>query len=357
MGKDYSLKLIGNTPLVSILIPNFNYATTIEACIESALSQTYKNIEIIVLDNCSSDNSFEVIKKYKKRGVRIYKNKENIGVLSHNKIITMANGKYVHILHSDDEIMPTFIEECITLMENNPNVGFTVAERVEIDEAGKEIAPYLPFYNVSCIIPGQSQKSVLTMASYFVPSQTVYKLDIIEQIGLYDISFFMDWWMLYGLSCLCDMGCINKPLVRYRVWPNNESGYMTKELLMPIVGFLTRQEIFKFARLEGDEKILKRYDQAMNKQADLTLKLSVQVIKMGLLDKGKRYLYLALSQSEEIVSSLLYKALNEYLSMENKLGYDIEEYLTSKGLWSKRNTSYDPPDGFILYDDTLGGIS
>ena len=205
-------------PLVSILIPNYNYETTIDECIQSAIAQTYPNCEILVLDNNSTDNSYKRIKKYRKNGVKTWRNKVNIGVISHNKLITLAKGKYVHVLHSDDAIYPTFIEECAQLMENNPNVGIAVTEREEIDGDGNLLEPVPPFYNTSCIIPGMSQKGVLTMASYYVPSQTVYKREILERAGLYNIACFMDWWMLYSCSCMSDMGCINKILCKYRVW-------------------------------------------------------------------------------------------------------------------------------------------
>lgn len=261
----------------------------------------------------------------------------------------MARGKYVHVLHSDDMVYPTFIEECVKLMENNPNVGFTVTEREEIDGEGNLLEPVPPFYNTSCIIPGISQKGVLTMASYYIPSQTVCKREVVERTGLYNISLFMDWWMLYACSCLSDMGVINKVLCKYRVWSRNESSYLTRNMLMPILGYFTRQEIFKYARWEKEEAILKRESESMYKQADLTLKLSVNVIREGEADLAKRYLYLALSQSEDIHKSELYKAINEYLKVEKVERLDIDEFLEKRGLVGKRTKSYDPPEGYKVY--------
>lgn len=337
-------------PLVSILIPNYNYEVTIDECIKSALAQTYPNCEIIVLDNKSTDNSYFRAKKFKKYGVKVLKNKFNMGVISHNKLITLAKGKYVHILHSDDIIYPTFIEECVNLMEKYPNVGFTVTEREEIDQYGNIIdsAPF--FYNTSCIIPGASQKGVLMMASYYVPSQTVYRREILEMVGMYNITYFMDWWMLYTCSSISDMGCINKILCKYRIWPLTDSGYMTRNLLMPICGFSIRHTFFDIARFDNDKCILDRYDAAIYKQADLTLKLATQVIKEGLFETGKRYLYLALSQCEEISESELYKVINEYLNLPNKTEEDINEILKKKGLAGRRILSYDPPKGFKVYN-------
>ena len=119
---------------------------------------------------------------------------------------------------------------------------------------------------------------------------------------------------------------------------------------MPLLGFKTRQDFFSLARFENEKVILDRQGEAIYKQADLTLKLSIQVIREGLLDIGRKYLYLALSQSEDIHKGDLYKAIDEYLSLPNISGNDIDGFLMKKGLEGKRTQSYDPPSGFKVYE-------
>lgn len=336
-------------PLVSILIPNYNYESTIKDTIESALAQTYENIEIIVLDNHSTDHSFEIAKKYRRRGVRVYQMPFNIGVSSHNLLIKLARGKYIHVLHSDDMVLPEFIEKCVTLMEKNDRVGFTVTERLEINEKGELLETAPPFYNTSCIVPAESQKCVILMASYYIPSQTVYRRSVIERTGLYEVTItnFMDWWMLYKCSCISDMGVINEKLCRYRIWPGSETSYMVKHMYMPIQGYLNRVTMLRQAELDHDRRMLERADAAVEKQADLTLKLSTEVIRDGDYDMGRRYLELARAFSLNIVKSRLYEAIDAYL--KNNTGQAIDEYLGSLGLCGRRNQSYDPPEDYILY--------
>lgn len=343
-------------PLVSILIPNYNYARTIREAIESAINQTYPKKEIIVLDNHSTDDSYKIAKEYRKYGVKVYRNKRNMGAHSHNRLICMSKGKYVHVLHSDDAILPTFIEECVNLMEKHPNVGFTVTERYEVDESSNPIPMAPPFYNTSCIIPAEQQKSVLLMASYYVPSQTVIRKEILERIGLYkiEITTFMDWWLLYECSSISDMGCINKPLCQYRVWKASDTNYMTKHMIMPLAGFLNRMSMIEIAREENDLPMLERETAAVYKQADLTLKLGVDVIRYGLMDTGRKYLSMAQAFSLDIIKSDLYIAIKKYLDESDKSGITIDEYLEQCGLSGKRNQSYDPPNGFIIYEDNIG---
>jgi len=100
-------------PLVSILIPVYNREKLISYTIESALNQTYENIEIIVVDNKSTDKTFEILKEYEKKDKRIklFQNEE-------------ANGGYSKILWSDDLIADTFIEKTLPYLVRYQDVGF-----------------------------------------------------------------------------------------------------------------------------------------------------------------------------------------------------------------------------------------
>lgn len=337
--------------MVSILIPNYNYGHTISETIESALRQTYENTEIIVLDNKSEDNSWSIIKKFKKKGVKIKRNKKNLGVISHNQLLTMARGKYVQLLHSDDILEPTFVEECVKLMENHPNVGLTFTERTEIDGEGNDLHTAVPFYNCSCIISGESQKAVLLMASYYVPSQTLYRREVVEKVGYYTLSptTFMDWHLLYKCCCVADVGCIHKPLCRYRMWGQSQTSYMTNEMLMPIRGYVQRYNIL--IQEKGNARVWEREKAAKKKQADLTLKLGTDVIQNGDFQKGRRYLELAQSFDLKICDTELYKAIDTYLKQPGLQDIGIKEYLLKNGLAGARTISYDPPDEHIKYEE------
>jgi glycosyltransferase involved in cell wall biosynthesis len=107
--------------IVSILIPVYNRVHLISETVESALFQTYTNLEIIICDNCSTDGTWELIQKLGKKDHRIliFQNKENIGpVKNWKKCVEHANGNYSKILFSDDLISENYISECIHLMNN-----------------------------------------------------------------------------------------------------------------------------------------------------------------------------------------------------------------------------------------------
>jgi glycosyltransferase involved in cell wall biosynthesis len=128
--------------LVSILIPVYNREKLIQETIESALSQTYSNIEVIVVDNCSTDNTFSLLKKYsaKDNRLKVYQNDSNIGpVRNWRKALDLATGTFAKILWSDDLITKDFVEKTIPYFDN-PEVGFVYTKAKIFDSSKNEIA-------------------------------------------------------------------------------------------------------------------------------------------------------------------------------------------------------------------------
>jgi len=116
--------------LVSILIPVYNREKLVEETARSAMNQTYENIEIIVVDNKSTDNTWQVLERLAKedKRIKIFQNKENIGpVRNWKRCIDEASGEYGKILWSDDLIAPYFLEKTVPFLDN-PDVGFVFTQ-------------------------------------------------------------------------------------------------------------------------------------------------------------------------------------------------------------------------------------
>lgn len=111
--------------LVTIGIPTYNRADGfLRHALESVMAQTYKNIEIIVSDNCSQDNTEGVVKNYDDPRIKYIQHKTNIGPLGNsNFCLNQAKGEYFLQLHDDDAIDPDFIETCMKAESESPNVG------------------------------------------------------------------------------------------------------------------------------------------------------------------------------------------------------------------------------------------
>ena len=111
---------------VSIIIPCYNQEKYIEEALQSATNQTYKNIEIVCIDDCSKDNSFKIIEKFTKTNQNIVfcKNENNMGVIAtRNKAISLCTGEYILPLDADDIIEPTYIEKAVKILDANQNIG------------------------------------------------------------------------------------------------------------------------------------------------------------------------------------------------------------------------------------------
>ena len=114
--------------LVSVIMPSYNSSKYIEASIKSVLGQTYKNIELIIVDDCSSDNTVEIIKSFSDTRIRLFINETNQGAaLSRNKALREAKGNYIAFLDSDDVWDLTKLESQIQYMKEN-NYAFTYAD-------------------------------------------------------------------------------------------------------------------------------------------------------------------------------------------------------------------------------------
>lgn len=114
-------------PLISIVIPVYNRREYIEECVLSAINQTYRNTEIIIVDNCSTDGTWEICNSLRKKfeyKISCYQNSENIGPVNNwAKGVEMANGELVKILFSDDKLDPCFLEKTYLYL-NRPDIGF-----------------------------------------------------------------------------------------------------------------------------------------------------------------------------------------------------------------------------------------
>lgn len=108
--------------MISVVIPSYNRAATIERSVNSVLNQTYKDIEVIVVDDCSTDNTFDVVKKLinADNRVRYYKLDKNSGAcVARNKGLELAQGEYIAFQDSDDEWLPEKLELQMKAMTKN----------------------------------------------------------------------------------------------------------------------------------------------------------------------------------------------------------------------------------------------
>lgn len=130
-----------NTSFVSVIIPNYNHARFLPERLESVLGQTFQNYEVIVLDDCSTDNSREVIEAYRTNPhiSQIIYGEENSGSVfkQWKKGLSMAKGDLLWIAESDDKCEPTFLEQLVHCFQEHPTLSLAFCRSLLFNDAGK----------------------------------------------------------------------------------------------------------------------------------------------------------------------------------------------------------------------------
>lgn len=115
-------------PLVTIAIPTFNRAALLRRCVQLALSQTYSNIEVLVSDNASTDDTPKVLHELRNQRLRVVRQETNIGLLPNwNACLAAARGEYIVFASDDDEISPQLVERCVDAVGIQSHVPIVVA--------------------------------------------------------------------------------------------------------------------------------------------------------------------------------------------------------------------------------------
>lgn len=210
--------------LVSIIIPTYNNADLIEVAVQSALNQTYRNIEVIVIDDGSKDNTQEILKKYKDI---IVIQQENQGVAAaRNAGIKNAKGKYIAILDADDKWMENRLELMIPLLEES-NYDLLISNYFYVDEM-RRILSQTPAISEEFEPPEAEYQysKLLWEATSF--AMMVAKLETIKSVGGYDETLRgeaedYDLWLRL-LRDGATYNYIGEPLVEYMI----RSGSLSK---------------------------------------------------------------------------------------------------------------------------------
>ncbi len=236
-------------PLVSVLISAYNHEEYIQNTILSIINQTYKNIELVIIDDGSTDNTYnkicEIEDESKKRFSNyIFKTQENIGcALTVNKLISLARGKYVYLIGSDDLAKPEAIKTEVEFLENNPDFGLAVGDSEIIDFNGricywkddsraitykategkyKTFAEYLKIQNPNDF----DDKNFGTYKSLYnknyIPNGYLIRKELFNKITKNPSSNILeDWFLMLQLSKITKFKYIDKILYSYRWHQNN----------------------------------------------------------------------------------------------------------------------------------------
>lgn len=211
---------------VSVITPVYNAERYIEKTLNSVFSQSFKDIEVVLVDDCSKDCSAEIIQKYKANGNNIiyYLQVKNMGAgAARNKALELSSGRYVAFLDSDDLWMPNKIEAQMKLMiKTGTPFSYTAIEM--IDEDGKQIKPKRNIKE-TCDYRYLLHNTIIATSSVIIDRKQLGDFRMPLRRGGQD---YATWLMLLRNGVVAEG--INKALVQYRVSSNSLSSNKFKSI-------------------------------------------------------------------------------------------------------------------------------
>lgn len=212
-------------PTFSIIMTSFNYAPYIGAAIESTLAQTFQGWELLIVDDCSTDDSWRIIQSFDDPRIKIHRHAANSGACAaYNQALSMAHGDYIACLDSDDMFMPTKLERQAAFLAEHPEVDVCGTFVTEIDGNGfvsSEETPYADWFNISVDLNDPAR---WLWENRLCHSGAVVRAELHSQLGEFDnrLIYTPDWqFWLRALVAGARFAVINEPLVGYRNHGNN----------------------------------------------------------------------------------------------------------------------------------------
>ena len=203
--------------LVSIIMPNYNGEKFLRETIDSVISQTYQNWEILLVDDCSTDSSLEIARSYGDSRIRTFKNEQNGGAaVSRNYALREARGEWIAFLDSDDLWRPEKLERQLNFMVEN-NYHFSYTEYSHIDEQSQPL-------NVRVTGPKKIGKLKMFCYDYMGCLTVMYNAQTVGQIQVEpSLKSRNDYamWLKVCRKCKCYM--LREDLAEYRIRKNSLS--------------------------------------------------------------------------------------------------------------------------------------
>lgn len=208
-----------NSPLVSVIIPTYNYARFVGEAVESALAQTYPNLEIIVVDDGSIDDTRAILMQYASRIRYVFQKNQGLSA-SRNNGIAIANGELIALLDSDDYWHPRKLELQVKYLTLNPSVGLLAAQhRSDASDGWPAIV------EANALAAKRFSLEQIATRMRFNPSGIVVRKSVIDEIGDFDTSLRAceDRDFCIRAAACTQISMLTTTLWHYRIHGNNMS--------------------------------------------------------------------------------------------------------------------------------------
>ena len=208
-------------PRVSVCIPTYNRARYLREAIESALGQTFADFELVVVDNCSTDETPEVAGAYAARDARVryVRNERNLGLVGNfNRCVEVARGEYVALLHDDDVYLPDMLAATAGALAAHPAAAFAYGAAEEMDDAGGVVG--LRRWRIGdAVLEAPLAFAHLLAFNSVPPPAILVRATAYAAVGGYDAAMApaVDWDLWLRMARRFPVVYIDRVLARYRL--------------------------------------------------------------------------------------------------------------------------------------------
>ena len=217
-------------PLISIIIVNWNAKDYLKDCISSLYSQSYKNLEIILVDNASTDGSVEMIEQEFPK-IQIIKNKENLGFAEGNNIgISKSKGEFIALFNPDAIADKEWISELVSVISNSEKICGVTGKLFYLDKKTKQDSVFCTWSKISPFSANPynfHNSEPKSKVDYLSGAAMLVKRDIIEKVGLLDPGYFLYFeetdWCARMIRIGFDLVYVPNAIVWHAVSPLSDS--------------------------------------------------------------------------------------------------------------------------------------
>jgi len=208
-----------NNPLVSVIIPAYNADKYLGEAIDSILSQTYKNIEVIIIDDASTDGTLKIIREYqlKDERIRLYSNKKNVGIGANRaRGIELAKGKYICWQDADDVSLLDRISNQVDYLDRHKSVGIVGGFIHFFDENGDSVIRRYDEHDAAL-------RNKIFRYNPVAQPASMARAEVYNEVGTYDSKYVVseDLEMIFRIGVKYKFANIQKVVLKYRQSTNS----------------------------------------------------------------------------------------------------------------------------------------
>jgi glycosyltransferase involved in cell wall biosynthesis len=213
-------------PTVSFVVPCYNLAHLLPECVHSILSQSYRDFEVLIMDDCSPDNTPQVAQSFRDPRVKHIRNDPNLGHLrNYNEGFRLSRGRYFWLISADDYLrVPGVLQRYVELLEQHPEVGYAFCPGVGVGNSpNSEMAEWVLrgqslYGKQDRIIPGHVLAEGLLAENTIVAASGLVRRECYENVSYFPLNmpWAGDWYLWCVFAMFYDVAYFAEPMVCYR---------------------------------------------------------------------------------------------------------------------------------------------